>query len=276
MICSLRVSASAVQLSAAMDVIKTACERQHDSTAASAATVEELAVSVAAVSQNAADVRQLSAESVNQARAGESSLGQLSGEIGKARSASDDVSKTVLEFISKTEAISRMTREVKDIADQTNLLALNAAIEAARAGEQGRGFAVVADEVRSLAEKSGKTAGAISSLTDALAAQSEHTRSAVEAGVAALADSEKFVSKVVASIASASEYVVKSGGGIDGIATAVAEQTIASNQIAVSVETITQMAEETLASVREATQAAETLNELAVCLKSAASRFKTC
>jgi methyl-accepting chemotaxis protein len=272
---STRVSDSAVQLSAAMVGINGACQRQHDSTASTAATVEELAVSFATVSENAADVRKLSAESMTQARIGEASLTQLSAEISKARSASDDVSLTVLEFLEKTEAITKMTNEVKGIADQTNLLALNAAIEAARAGEQGRGFAVVADEVRGLAEKSARTAGAIAGLTSALATHSQHTKSAVEAGVAALAHSEKFVDEVVASISNASGYCTKSGGGIEGIALAVAEQTVASNHIAVSVETISQMAEETLAAVRNASQAAELLGELATGLKAATSRFKT-
>jgi methyl-accepting chemotaxis protein len=265
------VAEAAGELSVNMLQIRKSCEKQHDSTSATAASVEQLAVSIA--TDHANDVKQLSGASVKETGESEVTLTQLAKDLKNARAASDQVSRTVLEFLSKVTAISAMAKQVKDIADQTNLLALNAAIEAARAGEQGRGFAVVADEVRMLAGKSAATAGEIGALTADLQNCSESTRTAVEAGVAAIGHSETCVENVVNGVASANGSVIKSVEGIEGIASSVSEQTIAGNEIAMNVETISQMAEETLSSVLRVSKAAEVLGGLACQMQASTSRF---
>jgi methyl-accepting chemotaxis protein len=128
-------------------------------------------------------VHQRSQESLRRAEEGGRTLESLVAEVGLAEDAVRQMAVSVEEFVQSTSSITSMTQEVREIAEQTNLLALNAAIEAARAGEQGRGFAVVADEVRKLAEKSARSAGEIDAVTSQLSRQSVAVRKAIDEGL---------------------------------------------------------------------------------------------
>lgn len=265
---------TSTQLAAAAQQVAMSSANQSDAASSTAATIEQLTVGVASVADTAEEVRQLSQASLHDAVKGSQSVVQVTAEIEKVKAAVDTIALHVNDFISKSNSITGMTSQVREIADQTNLLALNAAIEAARAGEQGRGFAVVADEVRKLAERSSQSAGEIASVTAELNAQSAQVVRSIEEGLDALGASRSFVHSVGETLEMASESVRKASHGVDQVAASVQEQKTASAEIARNVEAIAQSAEENDAASRETFAAAKQIEDMARNLKSAITRFR--
>ena len=170
--------------------------------------------------------------------------------------------------------VSSIANVIKEIAGQTNLLALNAAIEAARAGEQGRGFAVVADEVRKLAER---TSSATTEIEQMISGIQSDTVGAVGAMNEALPEVEQGVH--LATSATESLQAIEAGAGrtlerIREVAEATQEQGSASTSIAQRVEQIAQMVEETTATIRSTADTAVQLEHIAQGLQAQISRFR--
>ena len=268
------VSGTAAQLSAATSQISQGSQAQSEAAASTAAAVEQITVSINSVAANTEDVRKLSEKSLSQTQQGNRNVTEMIGEIHSVQEAVNQIAGSVKEFVDSTRAIAGMTQQVKEIADQTNLLALNAAIEAARAGEQGRGFAVVADEVRKLAEKSAQSANEIDRVTNSLNQKSTHVEETVQAGLRSLQATQEHIERVSVVLTEAGEAVTQSSHGVSDIAASVGEQSVASSEIARHVEQIAQMSEENHAAVESNAQGIVRLEQLSRELQAAASRFK--
>lgn len=269
-----QVSARVTALSESADRVTQSSHQQNEKSDLAATAVEQLVSSISSIAQSAEHVQHQSQESLARANEGTRNLQTLLGEMDVVERAVKEMAESVNDFVRNTESITMMTREVKDIAEQTNLLALNAAIEAARAGEQGRGFAVVADEVRKLAEKSSRSASEIDAITANLSAQSVSVRRSIEEGLSHLETSQAAVSSVSNVLQATNGSVAEVGHGLDAIASATDQQRRFSGDVEHSIEAIAGMARENSGTVEQTAGAAHDLKRLADGLAALVGRFK--
>ena len=246
--------------------------------------IQQIASTVEEFSQSIAEVASMAADSLNDARAMEGVIyanadrmqGQINPAMNKAVDTVQSSSKTIADLGSTIQKIGTIANTIKDIAEQTNLLALNAAIEAARAGEQGRGFAVVADEVRKLAERTAtstkdiaSTIGEINTISEAAVKSMQGAVLDVEAGVALVHINSEGLKVIRAAM-------VKVDERMEHIATAMKEQSVASESVANSLERVASLVDNNAQSAKDAKSAAEELAESANELKKAGYPLTKC
>jgi methyl-accepting chemotaxis protein len=265
---------NAAQISHASGEVATAASHQADATSSMAAAIEQMTVSSNHISDSARDTEQDTREAMTLAGQGSARVAEASAAISKISGTVTSASGRIHALQERATQVSTIANVIKEIAAQTNLLALNAAIEAARAGEQGRGFAVVADEVRKLAER---TSLATTEIEQMILGIQGDTAGAVEAMNAALPEVEQCVQ--LAGSASDSLHEIESGATrtldrVREVAGATLEQSAASTSIAQRVEEIAQMVEETSATIRSTAESAGQLEQIAVSLRRQIGRFR--
>ena len=268
------VRRTAEGISVASGQVAVASHRQADSASAMAAAVEELTVSINQISESAHDTEQYSSAAATLAASGETRVAEAAAEMALIAQQTSSAAGAIRSLESRATEISTIANVIKEIAAQTNLLALNAAIEAARAGEQGRGFAVVADEVRKLAER---TSSATEEITSMIGAIQTDTATAVDTMDKALPQVERGLD--LARQAEHSLREIRDGAGttlerIRDVALATQEQSAASTSIAQQVESIAQMVEETSASTQHTADSARDLDAIARELGELVGRFR--
>jgi len=268
------VASSSEELSATVIQIKNRVDEQAGKATQVATASAQMSQTVLDIAKNSSDIASSSVESLKTANEGADVVHKTVNEVMEIEKTVQDLSNLMRSLGERSKQIGAIVSVIKDIADQTNLLALNAAIEAARAGEQGRGFAVVADEVRKLAEKTalstseiGNMIKAIQDETDKAVVSMEEGKQKVEVGVSLASEAGEGLHKIVDSIQNLQ-------GMVQQIASATEEMSTVSEQISGDIEVIADVSQETSASSTQIAQEAVNLSKLSVDLKSEAAHFR--
>ena len=268
------VQHSTNSLSGTAGQVARAATVQSESASSMAASVEELTVSIGHVGDQAVEADRLSSVSGRLAQSGEEVITQTVHDITDIAEAVNTSAQRIGQLEQESQSISTVVQVIRDVADQTNLLALNAAIEAARAGEQGRGFAVVADEVRKLAERTSSSTREISSTIESMVASArlaaDSMQGAVERVELGVAHANN-ASQAIREIGASSQQTVAMAGEI---ASAIREQSQASTQIAQMVERIAQMAEESTVAAQGGANSAEELDRQATQMREIIAAYR--
>ncbi|ATL93117.1 MULTISPECIES: methyl-accepting chemotaxis protein [Aeromonas] len=276
-----KVSHSTEELSDSADSIAQIAEQtalfatsQQSSTQTMAAAIEELVVSISHLSDNATHADELSKVSANTLEEGSGVIKETLDSIENISTTVGEAASTISELNGHTQQISEIIGVIRSIADQTNLLALNAAIEAARAGEQGRGFAVVADEVRNLASRSAASTQQITGMISKIQSGADASIRSMETTVNNVSRGVSLANQTGEAISSIRSHASNLTGLMGEISHTLREQSTAANEVVSTVGNITSLSEQSGDAARHVSQEASKLKQLSRMLRQEMSHFK--
>ncbi len=249
-------------------------QSQAESTRNIVTSIDELSVGIDRIAADTRDAHDLAQEAGQQASTGCKVIAETTQGIGLLANAVNESSVQIRDLERHSEEISSVVNTIREIADQTNLLALNAAIEAARAGEQGRGFAVVADEVRKLAERTALSTAEIANTVSRIQQGTHIAVNGMDQGVEQASQGVSLATQAGDAIGLINEHANRVARTLDSIASAVGTQSATGQSIAQGVEKIAIMTGQNVTEARAAAAAAHELQAVSQALKQSIARFR--
>ncbi len=249
-------------------------DQQSGEISSMAGAVEEFSATSQNIADNMRSTERLASDNAQQTRIGRTSMDQASEALVQIAEALEQTSKAINGLGQRSQEIGGIVSVITAIADQTNLLALNAAIEAARAGEQGRGFAVVADEVRSLSGRTREATNEISTMIGSIQSETSSAIATMEQGRQLMQDGLERNAKVAAALAQISEQSAEAGEQFAAITTATSEQSSTATVLSANLQSIAQANGEQREVVANLADTARELDRLAAQLRQEVERFR--